>query len=517
MVTKLAENSTDYKSSISSSSGFDYETQTYHSLRQPPPLQLPDQTTPLSVTHYVFTLYNANLRTNNNSSSNNNDNFLVDAAQRHRLSLFQLQSYVTRLSSSLRDNIGLKHGDTAFILSPNSIHVPLLYLSLFAIGVIVSPSNPTSSPGEISRQMQLTSPVIAFATSETAHKLPSLKHPPVLLDSLQFHSLISTPHSELSKQDRVIIRQSDVAAVLYSSGTTGRVKGVALTHRNLISSLNGALVPRGGDQFSVTNLALAPPLVVAMISNSIGDYDLRSLQVVLSGGAPLSIPLMKKFNTLFPNVTLVQAYGLTETTGGVCRTVGPIESKRLGANGRLTYNCQAKIVDPLTGVGLPPFKHGELWIRGPSIMKGYVHDEMASGAILTADGWLKTGDLCYFDNEGFLFYVDSIKELIKCNGYQVPPAELEDLLQSHPDIVEAAVVPYPDEKAGQVPIAFVVRTTGSIIDESIIKEFVAKEVAPYKKLRRVSFMDSIPKNATGKVLRKELVKLSLSNGTSSRL
>ncbi|XP_063938564.1 4-coumarate--CoA ligase-like 9 [Daucus carota subsp. sativus] len=285
----------------------------------------------------------------------------------------------------------------------------------------------------------------------------------------------------------------------------------------LFSKFNFQLMMKSIQQFSVTNLALAPPLVVAMISNSIGDYDLRSLQVVLSGGAPLSIPLMKKFNTLFPNVTLVQAYGLTETTGGVCRTVGPIESKRLGANGRLTYNCQAKIVDPLTGVGLPPFKHGELWIRGPSIMKGYVHDEMASGAILTADGWLKTGDLCYFDNEGFLFYVDSIKELIKCNGYQVPPAELEDLLQSHPDIVEAAVVPYPDEKAGQVPIAFVVRTTGSIIDESIIKEFVAKEVAPYKKLRRVSFMDSIPKNATGKVLRKELVKLSLSNGTSSRL
>lgn len=254
MVTKLAENSTDYKSSISSSSGFDYETQTFHSLRQPPPLQLPDQTTPLSVTDYVFTLYNAHLRTNNsNSNSNNNDNFLVDAAKGHRLSLSQLQSYVTTLSSSLRDNFGLKHGDTAFILSPNSIHVPLLYLSLFAIGVIVSPSNPASSPGEISRQMQLTSPVIAFATSETAHKLPSLKHPPVLLDSLQFHSLISTPHSELINHDRVIIRQSDVAAVLYSSGTTGRVKGVALTRRNLISALNGALVPRQGSRVVADN------------------------------------------------------------------------------------------------------------------------------------------------------------------------------------------------------------------------------------------------------------------------
>lgn len=365
-----------------------------------------------------------------------------------------------------------------------------------------------------------------------------------------------------NNQNRLVIRQSDTAAVLYSSGTTGRVKGVALTHRNLISSLNGALVLhqerrvvamctvplfhvygfvycircvafgeslvvmnkfnlelmlKSIQQFRVTNLALVPPLVVAMINSPTQGYDLSSLQIVVCGAAPLPIPLIKRFNTLFPTVPLVQAYGMTETTGGVFRTVGPSESKRLGANGRLAYNCQAKIVDPQTGIGLPPFKHGELWVRGPLIMRGYVHDEVATSTTLTADGWLKTGDLCYFDNEGFLFYVDRIKELIKCNGYQVPPAELEDLLQSHPDIVEAAVVPYPDEKAGQVPIAFVVRTPGSTIDETLIKEFVAKEVAPYKKLRQVSFIDSIPKNATGKVLRKELVKLALSNVASSRL
>lgn len=194
-------------------------------------------------------------------------------------------------------------------------------------------------------------------------------------------------------------------------------------------------------RFRVTNLALVPPLVVAMINNPTRHFDLSSLQIVLSGAAPLPIPLIKRFNTLFPNVPLVQAYGLTESTGGVFRTVGPFESKRLGASGRLLYNCQAKILDPQTGIGLPPFKPGELWIRGPLIMRGYVNDELATSTTLTTEGWLRTGDLCYFDDEGFLFYVDRIKELIKCNGYQVPPAELEDLLQSHPDIVEAAVVP----------------------------------------------------------------------------
>ncbi|XP_074341514.1 4-coumarate--CoA ligase-like 9 isoform X2 [Apium graveolens] len=497
---------------IDENSGFDYETQTYHSVRAPPPAQLADENTPLSITDYVLTLYKSN------SNKSNSNSFLVDAATGHCLSFSQLQSYITTLSSSLLLRIGLSSGDTAFILSPNPLHVPLLYLSLFAIGVIVSPSNPASSVSEVSRQVQLTTPVIAFATSETAHILPSLKHPPILLDSPEFESLL---HCEHKHQHRVVIRQSDTAAVLYSSGTTGRIKGVALTHRNLISSLNGAMVLRQESrvvamctvplfhvygfvycircvafgeslvvmnkfnlelmlksiqQFRVTNLALVPPLIVAMINSPTRGYDLSSLQIVLCGAAPLPIPLINRFYTLLPNVYLVQAYGMTETTGGVFRTVGPYESKRLGANGRLAYNCQAKIVDPQTGIGLPPFKHGELWVRGPLIMRGYVHDEVATSTTFTADGWLRTADLCYFDNEGFLFYVDRLKELIKRNGYQVPPAELEDILQSHPDIVEAAVVPYPDEKAGQVPIAFVVRTPGSTIDESLIKEFVAKQV-----------------------------------------
>lgn len=358
------------------------------------------------------------------------------------------------------------------------------------------------------------------------------------------------------------VTQSDTAAILYSSGTTGKVKGVVLTHRNFISALAGVnavrpvrssaavamctvpffhvygfvycvravalgeslvsmkrfnlrLMMRAIEEFGVSHVALAPPVVVAMVNNALdAGYNLSSLEFAFSGGAPLTNALIGRFNKRFPNTALVQAYGLTETTGGFARTTGSYESKKLGATGRLAWNCQAKIVDPDTGIGLPPFKHGELWVRGPFIMKGYVNDEEATTTMLNSDGWLRTGDLCYFDNEGFLFYVDRIKELIKCNGYQVPPAELEQLLQSHPDVVDAAVIPYPDDKAGQVPIAFVVRRLGSTIDESLIKDFVAKEIAPYKNIRRVSFIDFIPKNAPGKVLRKELIKIALSSASS---
>lgn len=210
----------------------------------------------------------------------------------------------------------------------------------------------------------------------------------------------------------------------------------------------------------------------------------------------------------------MKGYGLTETTARIFGTVGPKECQVVGATGKLLSNCQAKIVDPESRIPQPPSTPGELWVRGPFIMKGYVGDEEATAAILDSDGWLRTGDLCYIDDEGFLFFVDRIKEMIKYNGYQIAPAELEHLLQSHPDIVDAAVVPFPDEQAGQIPIAFVVRKRWSIIDESQIQDFIAQQVAPYKRIRQVTFVDSLPKNAPGKVLRKELIKLAHSKATS---
>lgn len=355
------------------------------------------------------------------------------------------------------------------------------------------------------------------------------------------------------------MRQSDTAAILYSSGTTGAVKGVELTQRNWTAAvaLGHALSPVRKtpsvilcmvpyfhvygfvvclralamghcvvtkaigrfnleemlgviEKFKVTHAALAPPIVSAMApsENARKRYDLGSLEVVQCGGASLSKSVIEKFKQRFPHVQLLQAYGLTETTARIFATVGGRECQVTGATGKLMSNCQAKIVDPDTGIALPPGNPGELWVRGPIIMKGYVGDEKATAGILDSEGWLRSGDLGYIDDEGFLFFVERIKELIKYKGYQVAPAELEFLLHSHPDVIDAAVVPYPDEEAGQIPMAFIVRRLGSTIDESQIINFIAKRVAPYKKLRRVTFVNSLPKTITGKLLRKDLIKLA---------
>lgn len=349
------------------------------------------------------------------------------------------------------------------------------------------------------------------------------------------------------------VTQSDTAAVLYSSGTTGQVKGVELTHRNLIAitcsyqvdqardnpslvmytapffhvigffyciksvSLSETIVLmnrfdlknmcRAVQEYKVTQIVGAPPVVVAMIKDrATHDFNLKSLETVGSGGAPLGKEIIAAFKAKFPDKELFQGYGMTETAGAIFRSTSPEESLHWGSVGKLTGHCEARIVDPDLGNALPPGKLGELWIRGPLIMKGYIGNAQATSETLVGDGWLKTGDLCYIDNEGFLFVVDRLKELIKYKGYQVPPAELEQLLQSHPEIVDAAVIPFPDEEAGEVPMACVVKHSESRISESQVMDFIAKQVAPYKKIRRVWLVNSIPKSAAGKILRKDLRK-----------
>ncbi|CAF2162865.1 unnamed protein product [Brassica napus] len=154
---------------------------------------------------------------------------------------------------------------------------------------------------------------------------------------------------------------------------------------------------------------------------------------------------------------------------------------------------------------------GELWLKGPTIAKGYFKNQEATNETINAEGWLKTGDLCYIDEDGFVFVVDRLKELIKYKGYQVPPAELEALLITHPDILDAAVIPFPDKEAGQYPMAYVTRKVESNLSEKQVIEFISKQqVAPYKKIRKVAFINSIPKTASGKTLRKDLIKLATS-------
>jgi acyl-CoA synthetase (AMP-forming)/AMP-acid ligase II len=166
-------------------------------------------------------------------------------------------------------------------------------------------------------------------------------------------------------------------------------------------------------------------------------------------------------------------------------------------------NHQAMVVDPETGRPLGPGQTGEIWMRGPNQMKGYLNNPEATAATLDPDGWIHSGDLGYADEDGYFYVVDRLKELIKYKAYQVAPAELEALLLTHPDVADVGVVRYPDEDAGEVPKAFVVARAP--IDADELMAWVAKRVAPYKKVRIVEFIDVIPKSASGKILRRELI------------
>ncbi|XP_059287945.1 probable CoA ligase CCL5 [Lycium ferocissimum] len=357
------------------------------------------------------------------------------------------------------------------------------------------------------------------------------------------------------------VTQDDTATLLYSSGTTGASKGVVSSHRNLIAMVQtivGRFKLDEGEQtfictvpmfhiyglaafaagllasgstvvvlskfemdemlssihkYKAAYLPLVPPILVALVNNADmirKKYDLSSLKNVLSGGAPLSKEVIEGFLEKYPNVVILQGYGLTESTGIGASTDSLEESRRYGTAGILSPSMEAKIVDPESGKAFPVNKTGELWLRGPTIMKGYFSNEEATASTLDSEGWLRTGDICYIDEDGFIFVVDRLKELIKYKGYQVPPAELEALLLTHPEISDAAVIPFPDKEVGQFPMAYVVRKSGSSMSESAVRDFIAKQVAPYKRIRRVAFVASIPKNPSGKILRKDLIKLATS-------
>ncbi|XP_014508435.1 4-coumarate--CoA ligase-like 9 [Vigna radiata var. radiata] len=527
-------------------SGFNPASRTFHSLKSP--LLLPPPNAAISAASYVLFL-------RRNSHFPDSSTAVVDSANGHTLSYGELIHRAENLAANLATVLKLSKAHTALVLSPNIIQVPILCFALLSLGVVVSPANPLSTRSEITRLFHLSKPAIVFAVTSNAETTREFHVRTVLLDSPEFDSLTRTKIQPLSPTaSPTPVTQSDVAAILYSSGTTGKMKGVMLTHRNLTAVAAGYdtvrtkraepavylyTVPyfhvygftfslgamvlsdtvvimerfsfRGmlsaAERFRVTHITVVPALVVAMTKDKVIDgYNLTSLEGIVCGGAPLRKETDEAFKAKFPKVLVMQGYGLTESV--VTRTT-PEEANHVGTVGRLKPDIEAKVVNPQTGKLMFPGEKGELWIKGPYVMKGYVDDPEATSATLV-NGWLRTGDLCYFDNDGFLYIVDRLKELIKYKGYQVAPAELEELLLSHPDILDAAVIPYPDNEAGEVPMAFVVRQPQSSLGVAQVIDFVAKQVTPYKKVRRVAFVDSIPKNASGKILRKDLRKVALS-------
>ena len=252
----------------------------------------------------------------------------------------------------------------------------------------------------------------------------------------------------------------------------------------------------------VTRSFVAPPIVVAMAKHPLVDsYDLSALRQVFSGAAPLSAELALAAGRRL-GCEVVQGYGMTEMSP-VSHLTPPGQAVP-GSVGVLVSNTAMRIVDPAGGGDCEPGEDGEVWIRGPQNMLGYLNNSQATALMIDEQGWLRTGDIGHIDSRGHLFVVDRLKELIKYKGFQVAPAELEALLLAHPDIADAAVVGVADEEAGEVPAAFVALRPDADVSAEQIMLFVAEQVAPFKQIRRVSFVEAIPKSASGKILRRML-------------
>jgi acyl-CoA synthetase (AMP-forming)/AMP-acid ligase II len=354
-------------------------------------------------------------------------------------------------------------------------------------------------------------------------------------------------------EPRVVIDPAeDVAALPYSSGTTGTPKGVMLTHRNIATNLaqlqpalptgpgdrilavlpffhiygltalmNGPLrqgstvvvLPRFDletflgaiEKHRITHLYVAPPIVLALAKHpAVEGYDLSSLRHVISAAAPLDGELARACARRLGLPPVGQAYGMTELSPGT--HVVPYDAKNPppGAVGRLIPSTEMRIVsldDPAKDAA--PGEPGEVLIRGPQVMKGYLGRPDATADMIDTEGWLHTGDVGRVDADGWLFVVDRVKELIKYKGFQVAPADLEAVLLAHEGIADAAVIGVLDDDGNEVPKAFVVRADPALGAEDV-KAYVAERVAPYKKIRRVAFIDGVPRAASGKILRREL-------------
>ncbi|CAH1430410.1 unnamed protein product [Lactuca virosa] len=484
---------------------------------------------------------------------------LIDSATNCRLTYRELRRSIHSLAAGLYQRFGVRKGDVIFVLSSNSIIYPTICLAILLVGGVLTTSNPINTESEITKQVLDSGAKLAIAAPEAMHKLLSTGIPtivtirdPLKSNEASVEELIDSCESmELPDNKQT---QSDTAAVLYSSGTTGTSKGVILTHGNLICTITllkwAAEVTSAKDDiylcflpmfhiygliffclallcastttvlmnrfdllamleaietYRVNNIPAVPPVILTMVKYNGGGYDLSSLRRVASGAAPLSKDVASRFREKFPWVGLKPGYGLTESCAAGAVFLSSEEAKaRPAASGGLLPTFSAKVVDFESGIPQPPYSEGEIWLKGPAVMKGYLGNEAATSATIVSGGWLRTGDLGYFDEDGYLFIVDRIKELIKHNGYQVAPAELEAILLNHPHILDAAVIPLENEDAGEVPMAYIVRATGSELSEEQVMQFVAGQVAPYKKIKRVTFINEIPKSAAGKILRKDL-------------
>jgi acyl-CoA synthetase (AMP-forming)/AMP-acid ligase II len=489
---------------------------------------------------------------------------LIDGPTGRTITYRQLEDATRRVAAGLGRR-GFKKGDVFAIYSPNLPEYAVAFLGVAAVGGINTTANPLYTAEELARQLAdsrarflVTVPPFLDKAAEAARKTG-------VEEVFVFGSAEgATPFGDLLKGggDPPAVHidpANDVVVLPYSSGTTGLPKGVMLTHRNLVANLcqvegmdnfdafserdvTIAVLPffhiygmvvikmlslaSGGTVISMPRfdmmeflelvqkyrasiLPLVPPIVLGMAKHpAVAQFDLSSVRLAFSGAAPLGEDIARQLSAKL-GCPVVQGYGMTEASPVTHLSPTHGAPWKPGSAGRVVPNTEVRIVLVGTaGEEAPQGREGELWIRGPQIMKGYLNHPEETAACLDREGWYHTGDVGYVDADGYFFIVDRTKELIKYKGMQVAPAELEALLVTHPAVLDAAVVRKADEEAGEVPKAFVVlkpdeasrATTGEAL-----MGWVAGRVAPHKRIREVEFIDQIPKSASGKILRRVLM------------
>jgi acyl-CoA synthetase (AMP-forming)/AMP-acid ligase II len=485
---------------------------------------------------------------------------LVEAVSGRSLTYAALAAAVCRVATGLA-NCGVGAADVVALCAPNSIDFVVGWYAASSAGAIVTTLNPASTEEEIVHHLRRTGASWLITTNELyAEKAGAAAEASCVLETfligcrpgaqaggVAFESLWLTPPQE---EVNGRVGATDVAFLPSSSGTTGLPKSVVLTHRNLVASLcqtrlvhrvaeadtvlavlplfhifglqlsmnlallEGAtvvLLPRFDLEVflgairdhAVTMTCVVPPIVLALTqSPSVDRYDLSSLRQLTSGAAPLGRELARACAARL-GCHIRQCYGLTELGGGshFAPNDGPDRPESIGPP---APGVECRVVDPDTGLDLGPGEPGELLVRTPGAMSGYLNNAEATSTTIGPDGWVRTGDIVTVDRNGWYYVTDRIKELIKYKGFQVAPAELEGILVTHPAIADAAVVPSPDPAAGEVPKAFVVLAGRATPAE--LMDWLSERVAFYKRVRRVEIIDQIPKSPSGKIMRRLLVE-----------
>jgi acyl-CoA synthetase (AMP-forming)/AMP-acid ligase II len=476
---------------------------------------------------------------------------LIDGASGRALSYAELLRAVRGFAAGLAAR-GFGKGDTFCICLPNVPEFAVAFHGVVAAGGRCTTANPTYTARELGHQladanarMLLTVPQFLDVAREAA--APTGCELYVLGEengATPFSALLGEPKAA---PHVAIDPASDIAGILYSGGTTGLPKGALLSHRNLIATLvqaeralgvtsedvviaalpffhvyglhvilnmalqAGATVVSMArfeldlfldvvERHRVTRGYIVPAMARALATHpSVEGRDLSALRHVLSGAAPLGAALTEACERRL-GCRVSEGFGMTEMSG-VTHVVPPFgEMRKPGSIGPAIPGVECRLVDPDTGEEVARGERGELWMRGPKVMQSYLNNPQATAAMIDPDGWLRSGDIAVVDEDGWFQIVGRIKEIIKHKGFQVFPAELEMILSGHPSVADCAVIGIADEKAGEVPKAFVV-PAGDDLDHDSIMQFIAERVAPYKRIRAIEVVHQIPKSPSGRILR----------------